>query len=284
MGASTRSPRARALCAALREARQASGIGVRELGRILGISDSNISLWENCHRVPNVETVAMILTAVRVSPEERERILSLARNVREANWLTVGVEGIPQQLAGVVECERAASAITGWSPSIIPGLLQTSDYTREIMKAGDKIAPNDIELRVMVHAGRRDVITRSEPVTYVALIGEMALYEPIGSRAVRLHQLHHFMQMAERSNVVVQIVPKLIGWHPGLAGPFTLYDFPDAPPVVYFEHHSSGAFVPNEHDVLEYRKAVKWLRQLAKDPEESMALVSTIVQEMEVKS
>src|SRR5437588_625161 len=124
MVASTRSPRARALCAALRDARQASGIGVRELGRLLGISDSNISLWENCHRIPNVETVAMILTAVRTSPEERERILDLARNVREPSWLTVGIEGIPPQLAGVVECERAASAIIEWIPMGIPGLLQ----------------------------------------------------------------------------------------------------------------------------------------------------------------
>src|SRR2546421_5266247 len=125
MGANHRSPRARALCAALREARTASGISQRELGRLLSITYTNISLWENGHRIPSVETVAMILAALRTSPEERERILVLARNVGEPSWLTVGIDGVPQQLTGTTECERAASRITQWSPAIVPGLLQT---------------------------------------------------------------------------------------------------------------------------------------------------------------
>ncbi|GDY34013.1 helix-turn-helix domain-containing protein [Gandjariella thermophila] len=281
MGANHRSPRARALCAALREARIASGISQRELGRLLSITYTNISLWENGHRVPSIETVAMILAALRTSPDERQRILDLARNASERNWLTSGLAGVPQQLAGSTECERAASRITEWSPAIVPGLLQTPDYTRAIMTAGGRIAPDDVELRIMVRAGRREVITRVEPVEYLALIGENALYEPIGSPTARVHQLRHLADMAERPNIVVQIVPARIGWHPGLAGPFILYDFPDASPVVYFEHHSSGAFVPDAHNVSEYRKAIEWIREIARDPDESLALVNRAAEEVE---
>ncbi|MGI8306361.1 helix-turn-helix domain-containing protein [Saccharopolyspora hattusasensis] len=282
MPVSTRSPRARALCAALREARLASGIGVRELGRILGLSDTSISLWENGHRVPNVEQVAMILAAVRTSPEERERILSLARHVREPNWLTVGMEGIPQQLAGVVECERSAVSIIEWIPIGIPGLLQTSDYKRSIYQADDQ-PERDIELRVMVAAGRRDVLTRvNEPVRFDALIGEAALYEPIGSDPIMIDQLRHLAAMSERKNIRVQIVPQRIGWHPGWAGPFIMYEFPDASPVVYFEHYSSGAFIPNEHEVAAYHKSINKLKSIAMSPGESTDLISKIANDMEV--
>ncbi|GDY33341.1 helix-turn-helix domain-containing protein [Gandjariella thermophila] len=269
------------MCAALREARQASGIGVRELGRLLGISDANISLWENCHRIPNVETVAMILTAVRVSPEERERILDLARNVREPNWLTVGIEGIPQQLAGVVECERAATSIVEWIPMGIPGLLQTSDYTRTI-KESSGLPQEDIELRVMISAGRRDVITRvNNPVQFEALIDEAGLREQIGSPAIMVDQLRHLNAMGERPNVVIRVVPRGVGWHPGWVGPFILFEFPDSSPVVYFEHYSSGAFVPTEHDVAAYKKAINRLRGIARSPEESSALIAEIAHQME---
>ncbi|GDY31508.1 hypothetical protein GTS_31410 [Gandjariella thermophila] len=85
---------------------------MRELDRLLSISPTEISHWENGHQTPKLETVAVILAAIRTSPEERERILDLARNESEPNWLTVGMNGIPQQLAGVVEHERAASRLT----------------------------------------------------------------------------------------------------------------------------------------------------------------------------
>lgn len=280
MPATAGTPRARALSAALREARLTNGMGSRELARHLELSHTQISHWENGHRVPNVETVAMLLTALRVSPRERERILDLARNVAEPNWLTVGMNGIPQQLAGVVECERSASSIIEWSPMVIPGLLQTSDYTRAIKETGG-LPQTDVELRVMLGASRREVLTSREPVQLHALIGEPALYEPIGPDGVMLDQLRHLAEMAKLPNVVVQFVPLRIGWHPGWSGPFVLYEFPDTSPVVHFEHHSSGAFIPTEHDVAEYKKAVEWIDRIAVDEVESRDLIAQAVSNLE---
>ncbi|WP_246154730.1 helix-turn-helix transcriptional regulator [Saccharopolyspora hirsuta] len=61
MAATAGTPRARALSAALREARIAAGIGVRELGRMLEYTHVEISNWETGKRVPKIETVAAIL-------------------------------------------------------------------------------------------------------------------------------------------------------------------------------------------------------------------------------
>jgi transcriptional regulator with XRE-family HTH domain len=183
----------------LREARKASGFGVRELARRLSLSHVQISHWESGHRVPKLEAVAMILAVIGTSPDERERILDLARNVNEPNWLTVGVDGIPQQLAGVVECERTASAITEWSPLLMPGLLQTVDYLREILQSGGGLSQSDVELRVMLKASRSEVIARrADPVRYTALVGEWALREPIGPPAVMADQLNHLLAMTAR--------------------------------------------------------------------------------------
>lgn len=81
----------------------------------------------------------------------------------------------------------------------------------------------------------------------------------------------------------MQLMPQRIGWHPGWAGPFVLYEFPDASPVVHFEHHSSGAFIPTEHDVAEYKKAVAWLRDIAMDEEDSLAQIEKAISHWEEK-
>ncbi|WP_258349043.1 helix-turn-helix domain-containing protein [Saccharopolyspora gregorii] len=269
MVATAGTPRARALSAALRDARETRGVGLRVLARQLEISHTQISHWETGHRVPGVEVVAMILAALRVPPGERERILDLARNLGEPSWLTVGISGIPQQLAGAIECERAASAIVEWSPMGVPGLLQTSDYSRAILEEAD-LPEHDLDVRAMIRASRSEVLSRPEPLEFEALVSEAALHEPIGSPRIMRSQITHLLHMSEKPNVVIRIVPLRAGWHPGWSGPFVIYDFPSAPSVVHFEHYSSGAFIPVEHDLREYRKAVVKIREVTLSPADSL--------------
>jgi transcriptional regulator with XRE-family HTH domain len=274
MPGTTGTPRARALSAALRAARVASGIGVRELARLVSVSHTQVSHWETGHRVPSVESTVMLLTALRTAPTERERITDLARNLTEANWLITGVPGIPHQLAGAIESERAATAMVEWSPMGVPGPLQTSDYARAIATACG-LPTTEIEIRVMVRVGRREVFLRRypEPVRFEALISEAVIHEPIGEPRVMADQLRYLVELAERPNITIRIVPLRIGWHPGWSGPFILYEFPDASPVVHFEHYRSGAFVPDRDDVAEYFTATAAMRELALSQDASVKVI-----------
>ncbi|MGI8312435.1 helix-turn-helix domain-containing protein [Saccharopolyspora hattusasensis] len=276
MATANGSPRARALSHALREARREHGISTRELADRLSIDQSHLSRIETGKRVPSVETTAMILAILRTSPEERERILALARNASEPNWLTVGIPGIPQQLAGAWECERAASSITGWHPCLIPGLLQTTEYARAIVVASarlDSLPQHEIESRVMIKVARRDVLASRNPVRFNALIAEAALREPIGPADAMAEQLRHLIKVAEQPNVSIQVVPQRAGWHPGSPGPFVFYEFKDTPPVVHFEHHSSGAFNQDEDDIRAYRKAIDEMSRIALGQAEAIDLI-----------
>lgn len=271
-------PRVRALAAALRSARETAGISARELARRLKVSQALVSHWENARRVPKLEDVAMVLATLGTEPEERERILDLSRNIGEPNWLSVGMPGIPQQLAGAVESERAASAITEWNPSLIPGLLQTPDYGRVVLSRNGR-DKTDVDARMMVRMGRREVITRSDPVHYTAIIGESALRDPVLEPRLMVDQLDHLVEMSRKSHIELRVVPSRIGWHPGSAGPFIFYEFPDAGPVVYFEHYSSGAFVPNADNIKDYREAIAMLKEAAKRPEVSIKFIEDVSKE-----
>ncbi|WP_168586336.1 helix-turn-helix transcriptional regulator [Saccharopolyspora sp. ASAGF58] len=275
-------PCARALCAALRAAREASSLGVRELARAVDLSPVQISQYERGERIPGEARTGVILGALKVSSSEQNRILALVRAAKEPNWLTVGVNGVPQQLDMLTEHERAASGITHWEPLVIPGLLQTPDYTRSIKEAGG-LQHEEIGVRLVVNAGRRDVVTTvSKPVNYEAIIGEAALLSPIACNAVMADQLRHIIDDAKRSNVAVRVMPEKTSWHPGLSGPFVFFTYPDAPPLVYLEHHSSGAWVSQDYDIEEYAKAIDWMRRTTLDPEKSLERIEKLAEVWEV--
>jgi transcriptional regulator with XRE-family HTH domain len=280
MSVNSESPGARILAGSLRKAREATGMSLRELGKRIGISYSVISYWETAQRVPSPEDVASFLTAVGVTGEEKGSILKVARDAEAPNYLAVGVPGISQQLNGVLECERTASAMTEWSPQLIPGLLQTSGYARAILGASDEPRAQ-IEHRVTLRAGRRDALTLKQPLHLDAVIGESALRQRIGGTEAMGEQLRHLMRFAELRSVTLRVIAEHGDWHPGLMGPFVLYEFPTAPAIVHLEHHRSGVFVFDSDDVAVYKIAADTLREKAMSPDQSKGLIAEIADEME---
>lgn len=272
MAATTGTPRARALAAALREARTSRDIGLRALARQINVSHTLVSQWENAHRLPKVEDVLVVVTGIGLDAAERARIVELARHAGDSDWLTAGVPGVSQKMMGVLECERTAVCITEWLPWSIPGLLQTSEYARAV------IGPDEAKLNVRI--ARRDILTRRNPVEFHAVIGEPGLRQIIGGNDIMIHQLGSLTEAP--SNVTVQAVPIDRGWHPGLAGPFILYEFAESPAIVHLEPYRSSSFVYNEHDVEDYRRAAETLRkELAMSPEDSRKFIADVIKEVE---
>lgn len=241
----------------------------------LGLSHGAVSFWETGRRAPTTEDVAALLAALHVVGEEREEILGLARHVSDGSWLTTGVPGAPAQLAGVMECERAAVEMIEWAPMVVPGLLQTSDYARAVFAAGDH-STQDLETRVMLRLARREVLERAKSLRLRALVGEQALREQLATPPVMRQQYAYLLTVSRRPNIEIRVVRSNVGWHPGLMGPFILFGFDDQPDVLYLEHHRTGAFTPDEDDVRAYHEAVSRMETLALSTEESREFIETL--------
>ncbi|NHD18119.1 MULTISPECIES: helix-turn-helix transcriptional regulator [unclassified Actinopolyspora] len=273
-------PRARALGAELRQAREERGVGVRELARRLGTDHSKISRYESgVSATPSPEYVASVLTALGVSESERERLASVARGANEATWVSTGVPGAQHELTTLIEFERDASQVVEVSTMVLPGLLQTSDYARAVMTGASN---NDVEARVALRLGRREVLTRGNGPHFTALILETALRTPIGGRGVLAEQLRQIADMAAWPNVTVQVIPSDIEtWHPAHVGAFILFEFPKSKPIVHIEQYSSAVFLHEPEDGQAYQEAVGRLRQLAMSPAESTEIITRTAKEME---
>ncbi len=276
-------PKQVALVAGLRAAHENSRapgtdkrMTLRQIGEALGKNHGVISMWLKGERPPSSEDVASFCTAVGVHGAERDRLISLAKAAAEPDWLTQGVPGADETMQSVLESENDAEEITGWSLSLIPGLLQTGDYARAIV-----LNENLVRLRV----GRRDVLERINPARLVSLIGEAALLNPIGGAGVMAAQLRYLLQVGERPNVDVLVVPTRAGWHPGLVSSFTHYRFPESsktPNMVYIEHHRTGTFLSGAQHVADYESAIEGIQAVALGPEESAQRIADIATEMEL--
>jgi DNA-binding XRE family transcriptional regulator len=270
----TPTPRAYILGAELRHARERAGLGLRELAKRLDVSHSVIVRWEKGERLPSTVNTSALLAILGVSSAERDRIIETVREAWDepVNSVSVGVAGMADQLAALMEFERNATAITDVSPLLIPGLLQTSDYARAII--GDS---PDSEAKVAVRLGRRDVITRHRsPVQYQAMIAESVLYQPVGSE-ILADQLRLAHKLADQDNVRIRVIPTSAGFTPAHAGPFVLLEFDKAEPVVHLEHHRSSAFLRDPGDVRAYLAARDYLEIVAMSPEASAGLIADVI-------
>ncbi|WP_092597912.1 helix-turn-helix domain-containing protein [Actinopolyspora xinjiangensis] len=273
------SPRVRALGAELREAREAAGMTMREVAQRLGWHHSKYARFESGDQPPTPEQSSAILATFGASEAERERLTDMAADIAngDANWLKAGTGH--DDLTTLLEFERTATNIVDVSPLLIPGLLQTSDYARTIMA---NETPGDIERLVAMRIGRRDVLTRPKPVELTAIILETALRRPMGGREVMADQLRYIAKIAsDHNNVTVHVLPDTGKWTPAHIGPFILFDFAKAAPIVHFEHLSSSAFLSNTGDIKVHREAAVNLREAAMNPTESIEFIAQCAAEME---
>lgn len=273
-------PKARALGAELRQARERAGLGLRELARRLEMSHSVLSRIESGERPPRPEDVASILTALGVNGAAQESVLDLSRDTGGSHWLSVGMPEQEMQLAALLDFERTASHIIDVSPLLVPGLLQTSDYVRAIMTAAGRPS-HEVEMRSAVRLGRREALRRENPARLTAYIGEPALRQRIANADAMREQFRFILEMAEKPHVTVRILPAVSGWHPGLEGAFSLLEFTAAPPIVHLETRRSGLFLGEGADVDAYRTAVDKVREAAMSPADSTRLIADALKEME---
>jgi hypothetical protein len=234
-----------------------------------------MSQWENAKRLPSIEDVSAILGYLRVTGERRERIRALARHAREPNWLAPSNPDLPQALTAIAEFEKTATAITTWSPTVIPGLLQTADYIRTIMD-NSFVPIEQADIRLRIRLGRQKILTKQEPVRLRAIFSERILRDGIGNDDIMSDQVDHLLKMTEWANISVHIVPCGVVYHPGFVGPFEVYEFPETPPVILLEHHRSTALLHDDYHTTAYQRLAKLILGYALDEVASRALLQEV--------
>jgi transcriptional regulator with XRE-family HTH domain len=270
--------RARGLGAELRELRHNTGLSTRAVAARLDWSPSMLNRIENGQRTITTEDVSALLVLYEITGAERDRLLGLARDSTQPGWWETRAPGLPSQLTALIGFESQATHITDVQLALIPGLLQTPEYTRALMQGGG-VPALEAETRVATRLGRQAVLSRPHPPEYLAIIDEASLRRPVGDEAVMAEQLRHVVRVAKRQNTTVQVIPYQQGAHPGLNGAYVILKFAKARTIVHLEHKRSSLFLDEPDDVKPFVAGVDTLREVALDPAQSAAFLDTVAAE-----
>ncbi|MEV4180111.1 helix-turn-helix transcriptional regulator [Streptosporangium canum] len=240
------------LADALKEARERCGLSIKDAAKALAVDSSKISRIENNDwKLPSLRYVDDALTVYQVTdPKRREQLLIWAEEGRQKGWWEEYRDVLDPTLLGY---EAEASAIRTYEALLVPGLLQTPAYAEAVFRGGQAVDDGLIARRIEARLARKRTLERDTPPSFYAVIDEAALRKHVGGPEVMREQIQHLVTMADRPNIIIQIMPDAVGAHAGMSGPFTVLEYSTssgAPAVVHLET-AAGDFYVEERDAVE---------------------------------
>jgi transcriptional regulator with XRE-family HTH domain len=265
--------RRRRLASELRRLREAAGLTIDEVGDKLECSASKISRIETGHVGVTPRDVRDMLELYPIDADQREALVQLAREARKKGWWHAYNEVFTGSFVGL---ESDASSLHAHQALLVPGLLQTEDYTRAVHKAIRPDQPDEeIERRVLARLARQKLLEDPQPPEYWAIIDEAVLHRVVGGPDIMRVQLNRLIDAAELPHVTLQVVPFGAGAHAGMEGPFLILGFPEQadPDVVYVENTTTGSYLEEPSDVYRYTLMFDHLRASALNTSETLRMV-----------
>lgn len=240
-----------------------------DVAETLGWSESTVSRLENGRRNIDGEEVSALLAVYGVTGPDRDRLMTIARTPDESSWVDTDLPGLPATSVKLATYEASAAKITDWSPLLIPGLLQTMEYSRAYMLS-DGIPEAEVGARLMARQRRQEIL---HGVAYTAFIDETVLARRIGGSKIMARQVRQLIDIAEEGSTTIRVTPVSTDGNATLVSPFLLMEFEQSPPIVHVELARSGAFLTGEKDTAIYPVLVNKLEATSLDQEESLRLL-----------
>ncbi|MEU9779668.1 helix-turn-helix transcriptional regulator [Streptomyces phaeochromogenes] len=274
--------RRRKLGAELRALRARAGLKSGEAARLVGWHQSKVSRIETGRSGVKPADVELLLDAYDVRDAElRELLVVLAGSDDNGrhHWWHAYRGLLPSTYSDFISLESQASVMRTLENSVVPGLLQTPEYAREVtLAAVDGALDDKVDALVEVRLARQDVLRSNPPLQLSAVLDEAALRRTVGGPGVMARQLEHLREAAQLPHVRIQVLPFGVGAHVGVTGPFVIFSFPSTSDldVVVLDHLTSSLYLERKEDLQAYSEAFDSLQVHALSPEETLDFIAGV--------
>lgn len=272
--------RRRRLSRLLRELRENAGWTASKVakeaktlsGKPRGWSPSKLTRLEGAEwkRVQTDDVLTLLDIYGVTDPGERSSYVALAREANQQGWWATFGDALGSgQYVGL---ESEASRIRTFESMTIPGLLQTPEYARAVISGSGRIADEDeITQRVDARMFRKNVFAKSSPVTFWAVLDELALMRVTPELST---QLEYLLEMSTRENIGIQVLPLSKGPHAAMNGNFVIMEFPPPDlPIVYLEAMSEEIYLEDSQAISRYQHVYDYVQAEALSVAESRRLI-----------
>lgn len=255
----------------LREARVQAGYRSQEaFGAAINLHRTTVNKLERGHRAIDVDVLRKWCEICHVDYELYESSARLA-------WAAEAVP-VPVWFEDFLKAQILSHTIWTWQPLIIPGHLQIPDYARVLFEVTG--TPDDlIEERV---AARMDLQQQTlerhpRPVSLLAVIEESVLRRQVGPPETMHAQLMHLVELGQRRNIGIQVVPASHGVNAGHVGGFTIASMDDGD--VMLQDGVEDVMIDKRGSVREGLATFDRIRLVALSGPESLELIKKVAEE-----
>ncbi|GAA3377444.1 helix-turn-helix transcriptional regulator [Streptomyces sannanensis] len=252
----------------LRQLRADKGDSLRQLGERLGWDWSLFGKMEKGETLGGPEVV-QALDQYFGTPGMLLALWELARADKTQ---------FREQYRQYMALEAEAVSLWHFAVSVLPGLLQTPGYAREVLAAGG-LKGAELDQQVEARMGRRELLEGEEAPPFRAILSEAVLRTPLRDEVEWRGQLGFVAEMAERENVTIQVLPQSAGLHGLVATDVWFLRLTDGRPVAYTENALSGEIVEENARIERLQRAYDVLRDKAMSPADSRKFILRMLEE-----
>ncbi|GAB3116239.1 transcriptional regulator WhiJ [Streptomyces calidiresistens] len=274
--------RKRRLGAELRRLREAAGMSAPRAAELLGTDRTTISNIESGRFGLREERLRRLAAVYECDDPALIDALATVVGGRRTGWWEEYRGKIPSDFLDVSEIEHHAVRLRTVQTSLLPGLFHTEDHARALF---DLVIPRlprlEVELRVAHRMDRQRVLVGERSIPYVGVVHESALRMRFGTRDAVRQQLKHLLEMSDRDNVDLSVIPFAAGGYP-LVGDSVLYaeDVHPRLDTVHVDAPLGAVFIDSPTQLANFRRRLDAVHRMALTPERSRDLILAITREL----
>ena len=271
----------RRLARRLTELRRASGHTANHVCDLLDWGRGKVGRFEANHwKRPEMSDIRDLLRVYGVDDCVRDELEELAMQARARPWWRDYADVFENEFPGF---ENDAVRIRVSMPLVLPGLLQTQDYTEALFGSGSR--PPTWQRRALECRQRRQHIldrTDTAAPNLVAVIHEASLMYRWGTKNERREQILHLVELSRRPNVDLRVQRFADGPHRGMWSMVNIFDFADdEPSLVYLETDVAIEEVGKPDEVDSFIQGFGHARDAALEPAATAAYLKHLAEQLE---
>ncbi|MFJ9365093.1 helix-turn-helix transcriptional regulator [Nocardia sp. NPDC101769] len=229
------------------------------------------------------EKLTLLVKLLEFEPDEQSELLELREVAKGSHPFAEYSALFNEPLMRFYGLEAGAQNIRSFENIVIPGLLQTEEYIRVLMKSRvTTYRPTEVEQRVGARLRRQRRLEGPDPLELSVVMGQAALMYKVGDDDIRSRQLQHLISMAERHPDTLDI--RVIPYEAGSAiaslnsATFHLLDFKSArlPMLGWAESASYFEVVDDPKRVTALDYLFTQIQSIALDRERSLELIKRV--------
>ena len=268
------------LAGRLRAARDAAEMTIEHAAGEVHVSTATIMRFEKGAAAPGFNDLEAMIRTYGVAEEAADQMKATWQDAKKRSPFAkyAAHRNVDKQWLRYLEFEWSADKVRNFEPLLVPGLLQTQDYSRAVLQVVEHHQKENIETLLKIRSMRQEVVRgRAQehfPLTQHFILDEAVIRRHVGSTEIMREQLEHLLQDAsdESNDVTIQIVPFIKGPYQHLRVGYVLLDLLAAAegnstteqPVLYLEEAIEQLVIHEE------RATPKSVRRVSVDLDDSI--------------